>query len=163
MCTAPPIHAPSVAEGLSVARLDHLARRWATSLSRREPQAADTSWAESQLLPGELQLWRQLTAVDRRHAILVARRFESMGGPWSRDELAGALLHDIGKLQSDLGTFGRVVATVVGPRSARLRRYHEHERIGAEMLAAAGSSPVTVELVSGRGAAAAALAAADDI
>ena len=66
---------------------------------------------------------------------------------WTRDEMAGALLHDIGKLDSDLGTAGRVVATVVGPRTARFRRYHDHERIGADMLKVAGSSPVTVDLV----------------
>jgi putative nucleotidyltransferase with HDIG domain len=140
----------------------HLARRWVTSLSRREPAEADTSWAESHLLDGELQLWRRLGAPDRRHAITVARRFASMS-TWSREELAGALLHDIGKLDLHLGTTGRVVATVVGPRTARFRRYHDHERIGAEMLVAADSSPVTVDLVRGHGAAAAALAKADNI
>jgi putative nucleotidyltransferase with HDIG domain len=122
----------------------------------------DTAWAESQLLAGELQLWRRLGAPDRRHAIAVARRFESMA-TWTRDEMAGALLHDIGKLDSVLGTTGRVVATIVGPRTARFRRYHDHERIGAEMLVDAGSSPVTVDLVRGNGRAAAALADADRI
>ncbi len=77
--------------------------------------------------------------------------------------MAGALLHDIGKLDSGLGTFGRVVATVVGPRTDRFRRYHDHERIGADLLAAAGSSAATLELVQGRGRAAAALAEADHV
>ena len=140
----------------------HLARRWATSLSRREPAEVDTAWAESHLLNGELQLWRRLGAPDRRHAIVVARRFASMA-TWTRDEIAGALLHDIGKLDSPLGTTGRVVATVVGPRTARFRRYHDHERIGAEMLVAAGSSPTTIELVRGHGPAATALANADHV
>jgi putative nucleotidyltransferase with HDIG domain len=140
----------------------HLARRWVTSLSRREPADVDTAWAESHLLDGELQLWRRLGAPDRRHAIVVARRFASMA-TWTRDEIAGALLHDIGKLDSQLGTTGRVVATVVGPRTARFRSYHDHERIGAEMLVVAGSSPVTVDLVRGHGRAAAALAGADQI
>ena len=84
-------------------------------------------------------------------------------GSWTRDEVAGALLHDIGKLDSDLGTASRVLATVIGPRTARLRRYHEHERIGAEMFAGVGSSMTTVELVGGHGRAAAALGAADEI
>jgi hypothetical protein len=144
-------------------RIGHLARRFATSLSSREPSTADTTWAESQLLDGELQLWRRLSEADRRHAITVARRFQVMGDSWSRDEMAGALLHDVGKLDSSLGTFSRVVATLVGPRTARLRRYHDHERIGADLLAAAGSSEVTVELVRGRGRAASALMAADEI
>jgi hypothetical protein len=41
--------------------------------------------------------------------------------------------------------------------------YHDHERIGADMLIAAGSSPLTIDLVRGIGRAAAALAEADDI
>ena len=146
-----------------LAELGHLARRFVTSLSPAEPDTADTTWAESQFIAGEVQLWRRLTASDRRHAIQVARRFESMGESWSRDELAAALLHDVGKLDSGLGTFGRVVATIVGPRTDRLRRYHDHERIGAELLEEAGSSTVTVELVNGRGRAAEALAAADHV
>ncbi|MEA3185235.1 MAG: hypothetical protein QOJ74_1712, partial [Ilumatobacteraceae bacterium] len=80
---------------------------------------------------------------------------------WSREEMAGALLHDVGKIDSSLGTSGRVVATVVGPRTARYRSYHDHVRIGADMLVAAGSSPLTIDLVRGIGRAAAALAQAD--
>ncbi|MGZ4790816.1 MAG: hypothetical protein ACXWBO_03035 [Ilumatobacteraceae bacterium] len=140
----------------------HLVRRFLSSLSSRPPDAADTAWAESFLLDGELQLWRRLDAPDRRHAITVARRFAPMA-TWTRDEMAGALLHDIGKLDSGLGTAARVVATVLGPRTDRFRRYHDHERIGADMLAGAGSSPVTIELVRGRGRAAVALADADHI
>ncbi len=153
----------AVTGSAGLANLAHLARRFVSSLSRSEPAADETAWAESQFLGGELQLWHQLTASDRRHAILVGRRFESLGESWSRDEMAGALLHDVGKLDSSLGTFGRVVATIVGPRTDRFRRYHDHERIGAELLAAAGSSPATVELVLGRGRAAAALVAADHV
>ena len=142
----------------------HLARRFVGSLSRREPEPADAAWAESLLLDGELQLWRRLGAPDRRHAIEVARRFERLDSvEWTRDEMAGALLHDIGKLEDDLGTFSRVLATVVGSRTARFRRYHDHERIGAEMLTAAGSSMVTVELLMGKGRAAKALSEADNI
>ena len=142
----------------------HLARRFVGSLSHREPEPADAVWAESLLLASELQLWRRLGAPDRRHAIEVARRFEQLGSvEWTRDEIAGALLHDIGKLEDDLGTFSRVLATVVGPRTARFRRYHDHERIGAEMLTAAGSSMVTIDLVMGEGRASKALAEADNI
>jgi hypothetical protein len=140
----------------------HLARRFFTSLSRREPDVADTAWVDSQLLDSESQLWHRMTAADRRHSIMVGRRFDA-AGTWSRDEVAGALLHDIGKVDCGLGTFGRVVATVVGPRTARFRRYHDHEQIGADLLTAAGSSPATIELVRGRGRAAAALSAADNI
>jgi putative nucleotidyltransferase with HDIG domain len=142
--------------------MNHLVRRFAGSLSRREPAAADVAWAESQLLPSELDLWRRMRVADRRHSIEVARRFEPMG-QWTREEIAGALLHDIGKVQSDLGTTMRVVATVVGPRTERFRLYHDHERIGADMLTAAGSDPVTVDLLRGKGRAMAALLDADNI
>ena len=141
----------------------HLVRRFLTSLSRREPGVADTAWADSHLLDTESQLWHRMTVADRRHSIMVARRFESLGGPWSRDEMAGALLHDLGKLDSGLGTLGRVVATIVGPRTERFRRYHDHERRGTELLAVAGSSGITIDLVNSRGPAASALRDADDI
>ena len=141
----------------------HLVRRFVGSVSRREPDPADTAWVDSQLLADESLLWHRMTAADRRHSIAVARRFESLGGPWTREEIAGALLHDIGKLESGLGTLARVTATVVGPRTPRFRRYHDHEQIGADLLAAAGSSAVTVELVLGHGRAASALLEADRI
>jgi hypothetical protein len=144
-------------------KLRHLARRLATSLSRREPAVVDTDWAEAQLLPDEVALWRRMSVADRRHAIEVAYRFDALGGPWTREELAGALLHDVGKLQSGLSTLSRVAATIVGPRTTRFRLYHDHERIGGEMLVAAGSSPVTVDLVRGHGRATQALLEADNI
>ena len=71
--------------------------------------------------------------------------------------------HDIGKLDSDLGVTARVLATMIGPRGSRLTRYHDHVRLGVELLGSIGSDPVTVELVSGRGDRAEALADADDI
>ena len=146
----------------SLGQLPHLARRFVTSLSPREPTTAETAWADSHLLGDESVLWHRMTAPDRRHSITVARRFESRDTPWSRDEMAGALLHDVGKLESGLGTLGRVVATVVGPRTDRFRRYHDHERRGADLLVEAGSSDITIELVLGRGRAASALREADD-
>jgi hypothetical protein len=145
-----------------MSQIGHLRRRFAGSLSRREPDVADVAWVDSQLLDGESLLWHRMSAADRRHSIAVARRFDELG-PWSREEISGALLHDVGKLESGLGTIGRVAATIVGPRTARFRRYHDHERIGAELLAGAGSSHVTVELVLGRGQAAPALTEADNL
>ena len=143
--------------------IGHLARRFATSLSRRPPDADDAAWAEAQLLPTEVDLWRQMSIADRRHAIVVARRFADRRPITSRAELSGALLHDVGKVAAGLGTFGRVAATVVGPRTARFRAYHEHEAIGAGMAAAAGSDPATIELIEGRGPAAVDLDWADDV
>jgi putative nucleotidyltransferase with HDIG domain len=142
--------------------MKHLARRFVGSLSRREPAADDVAWVESTLLQPELDLWRQMPVADRRHSVVVARRFESMG-QWTRDETAGALLHDVGKLRSNLGTLMRVAATVIGPRTNRFRSYHDHEQIGAEMLADAGSPQVTIDLLLGIGRAVPALLHADDV
>jgi response regulator RpfG family c-di-GMP phosphodiesterase len=143
--------------------LVHLVRRFVTSLSRQPPSASETAWALGQLLKSEAELWQQMTVQDRRHSILVARRFLECAPDASRPEVAAALLHDIGKLASGLGTLSRVAATIVGPRTNRFEKYHDHERLGAEMLAAVGSATVTVELVCGRGDRAQALRHADDI
>jgi hypothetical protein len=91
---------------------------------------------------------------DRRHAIEVARRFAVLLPP-SRPEMAGALLHDVGKVDAGLGTFSRVLATLVPERWCRGRyaRYHQHEAIGASWCRAAGSDPVTVALVADDGTA----------
>lgn len=143
--------------------LVHLARRFATSLSSTPPPASDTAWAVEQMSLAEAELWERMSVQDRRHSILVARRLVEFAPEASRPEVAGALLHDVGKLDSGLGTFRRVVATIVGPRTHRFRRYHDHERIGAEMLVTAGSEQVTIELVQGRGEHAVELRRADDI
>ena len=115
------------------------------------------------LADAEWKLWQQMAVADRRHAVQVARRFVDRRPSATRAEMAGALLHDIGKIDAGLGTLARVLATLVGPRTDRFRRYRDHERIGAGLLEAAGSDPVTVALVAGAGDAFADLRAADDI
>lgn len=133
------------------------------SLSSRPPTADDDRWATDALVGAEVELWRRMGNADRRHAIEVARRFAAGRPAASRAEVAGALLHDAGKVEAGLGTIGRVIATVVGPRTARLRTYHAHEAIGARLAEAAGSDPVTVALIDGQGPAATDLRAADDV
>lgn len=97
---------------------------------------------------------------DRRHAIAVARRVEGrLGRDATRPVLAAALLHDVGKVDAGLGAYGRVVATVSGlvagygtahawsERRGFTRRvglYLRHPELGADMLAMAGSDPLTV-------------------
>ena len=129
----------------------HLAARFIWSLRGHEPDPAEEAWAESQLLAGEVELWRRMSDLDRVHSAKVARRFVAARPEATRAEVAGALLHDVGKVASGLGTWGRVVASIVGPRTERFRTYHDHEHVGAVLAEAAGSDPATVELIEERG------------
>lgn len=142
-------------------RIWHLAARFVTSLPSTAPSVADEVWVDQHLLPPERGLWIRFSNADRRHSITVARRFVARRPEATRAEIAGALLHDIGKLECGLGTYGRVVATLVGPRTSRFRSYHEHEAVGAALLAAIGSPSETIELVAGEGPAFEALRASD--
>lgn len=138
----------------------HLAKRFVTSLVPLGPSAHDAVWAQQQLASDEMLLWDAMPPTDRRHSVAVARRVErSLGDDATRPVLAAALLHDVGKIQSGLGTFGRVAATLtvglVGrSRTAswserpgvrgRVSRYLRHPELGAVMLSAAGSDAVTI-------------------
>lgn len=135
----------------------HLIARFVWSLRAEPPTAADDAWAESQFVPGEVALWRRMSDLDRAHSIIVARRFVDARPQATRAEVAGALLHDVGKIECDLGVWGRVAASIVGGRTERFRAYLDHERIGSELAAAAGSDPATVDLIAERGEAFAAL------
>ena len=137
----------------------HLAKRFVTSLWPLGPSSSNDSWARSHLLEGEVRLWNRMSNQDRRHSIGVARRVEDDLGPSAtRPVIAAALLHDVGKIESGLGTFLRVVATasaaVAGRETAELwvrstgvtRRvglYLKHPSIGADLLTMAGSDEFT--------------------
>lgn len=109
----------------------------------------DLAFAERVLTPDELALWRGMDVRDRRHSVAVARRFAAALPAASREEVAAALLHDVGKSVVRLGRFGRALATVA-PLTPTMVRYRDHERIGAEMLSRAGVSRRVVDLVAGR-------------
>ena len=144
-----------------VTKVWHLAARFATSLPPTPPSVDEEVWVDGHLLEGERQLWVRLSNQDRRHSAAVARRFVECRPDATRAEIAGAILHDVGKLECDLGTFGRVVATLVGPRTVAFRAYHDHEAIGAAMAREVGSDPATVDLIAQQGPAFEALNASD--
>lgn len=144
----------------------HLAERFFGALSSAGPEPYDERWALDYLLPSERGLWLRMSGPDRRHAVHVAREavrgLARAGTPAERPVIAAALLHDVGKVESGLGTFARVAATLAGmaggrkrlsrssPRPAKrrwaagTRLYLAHDRIGGELLRAAGSDPFTV-------------------
>ncbi len=113
------------------------------------PSSEDLAEVESLLLDGEFRLWQKLPAMDQRHSIAVLRRFTTLRPDATRPELRAALLHDIGKIESNLGVLGRVLATLVGRRGARFTAYHDHEEIGSQMLQNINSDLVTIRLVAG--------------
>jgi putative nucleotidyltransferase with HDIG domain len=140
----------------------HLGGRFLGALWPGGPTGGDERWALGQLLPGERELWRRMRGPDRRHAVRVARAsaqlLERAGEAPRREIVAAALLHDVGKVASRLGTLARVVVTFASValgeervggsrgagRRAGARRYLEHDRIGGELLRRAGSDPLTV-------------------
>jgi hypothetical protein len=139
----------------------HLARRFVGSLWPLGPAAAGESWAQAHLLPGEVGLWGRMSNADRRHALGVAQRTQvELGEAATRPVLAAALLHDVGKIDAGLGPVRRALATVAGMvagrdavqawtdrrRGVRRRfgRYLTHDVIGADLLTAAGSDPLTI-------------------
>jgi len=135
-----------------LSRSGHLVRRFVASLWPGGPSGSSDDWAVGHLLDGEVDLWRRMSGPDRRHAVAVARRVDDLLDGADRPVLAAALLHDVGKVDSGLGTMARVVATLVGlvggdrarTGGGRIGRYLRHPGIGAELLTAAGSDGLTV-------------------
>ena len=134
----------------------HLTKRLVGAAVAQPLRSNEVNEVAAILTPTELQLFTQLSTADQRHALHVLRRFDAFVGEALHvtppvAARRAALLHDIGKVQAPLGTLMRVVATMVGPRTAAFRRYHEHETIGVAMLEQAGSDPTTVMLLRGQG------------
>jgi hypothetical protein len=145
----------------------HLATRFFGALSPAGPSPDDETEALSMLVGGEKDLWRRMSGPDRRHAVGVARDTIRLFDPEKprREVLAAALLHDVGKVESSLGTFARVGVTLAALAVGRTRLvrwagsapgtrrpswrnrvglYLTHDRLGAGLLAAAGSESLTV-------------------
>lgn len=140
-----------------MSRAAHLTRRFLGALRPGGPAPVDVAWVETVLDPGELALWVRMAAHDRRHSVGVARRVEATlaatpeaGEPrW----LAAALLHDVGKLDAELGVFGRVGATLAGGAAGhqwadvwstrrgltrKVGLYLRHPELGATRIRVAG-------------------------
>jgi hypothetical protein len=142
----------------------HLVRRFFGSVAPRRLTEDEAVRVASHLLPTEAELWARMGRADRRHAVGVARRAEAaLGDAATRPVMAAALLHDVGKIEAGLGTYGRVMATLSAKAAGRdtarawsqtrgvTRRiglYLLHEELGADLLRLAGSDPLTVDLVA---------------
>ncbi len=142
----------------------HLVRRAVGSFRNNPLTTGETGVARSVLLPGEFDLWLQMQNRDRRHSLDVLRRFDRLAPGADREDRAAALLHDVGKASSPLGWWGRIIATVAGPRTAAMRAYLDHEAIGVGVLQGV-STPRTIAVLDGTAADASveALRAADNV
>jgi hypothetical protein len=152
---------------MSELRPVHRARRFGRSLVSSAPAPEDEDWARGHLSADEAAVFARLSPTDRRHSIAVARAVAAHldrigldeGDPDAAWVLTAALTHDVGKSVAGLGTYGRVVATLsgwVGGRdmaehwadtrgfTRRVGLYLQYERLGADLLALAGSDPRVV-------------------
>jgi len=104
-------------------KLAHLSGRFVRALWAGPPRADDVAWVESVLTPDAFLQFRRQPNHDQRHAVDVARDVERRlaGTEYAGDSrwISAALLHDIGKLDSRLGVYGRVVATISGSVAGR--------------------------------------------
>lgn len=138
----------------------HLVRRFFGSLRPGGPGIDAEAWVAGVLTPAQQELWRRMSGPDRRHAHAVARRVErALGHEATPPVLAAALLHDVGKADAGLRTYGRVVATISGRVAGhemaqlwmtkrgftrKVGLYLLHPDIGGDQLALADSDPLTV-------------------
>ena len=138
----------------------HLAWRFFGSIVPRRVSPSDRVWVGEMLSSQELQLWSKLHRTDAAESIGVARRvakFVDLDDADRSDIIAAALLHDVGKLDSELGTYGRVVATVAAKLAGRsmveawvhstgfTRRcglYLQHAQLGGVRIRVAGGREV---------------------
>jgi hypothetical protein len=123
---------------------------------------ADVAVARSLLSEREFLLFLHAAPRDQRHSMDLHDLLTREVPDASRDLLAAALLHDVGK--GALATWHRVAfvlfeagAPALGQRleaerGARWRqalwRLRHHARLGAEVLAATGSSPRVIAIVA---------------
>lgn len=128
----------------------HLVKRFFGSLSTAPLDDADQAWVRDVLSAPEFELWCAQAAVDRRHSCDIARRFVVLRPQATGDEIAGALLHDIGKIDAGLGILARVIATVLPLPTARFTAYRQHHERGAQMLEEIACSQTTIALVATR-------------
>ncbi len=134
-----------------IGKIVHVFKRFIGSFDYRPISQEILTEVSAMLTQDEFALWNEMRLADRRHSVIVLKRFRLLRPDSCNAERAGALLHDVGKTVSDLGLACRVVATVIGPRGSRFRDYHDHEQLGAELVSRITSDPLTVLIVGGNG------------
>jgi putative nucleotidyltransferase with HDIG domain len=129
----------------------------------------DREWetARKVLTPAQMEIFARMQANEQKHSLMVLKRLQSIDeqweGPGREDLMVAALLHDVGKSCYPLRLWERVMVVLAKslfPRGVKRwgtgkpygwRRAfvvsEQHPQWGAEMIAEAGASPLTVELI----------------
>ena len=116
----------------------HRVERFLKSVFSVAPSSEQIQWATQFLTPAEQKLFLRMPSVDQSHCIGVARavaaHLDQVGltefDPEAVWVIAAALLHDVGKSVSGLGTYGRVVATISEALGGSEMGVHWAERTG---------------------------------
>lgn len=97
---------------------------------------------------GERAIYFEQSVADQRHGLESARMIVA-ARPDRRDLVRAGLLHDTGKRHSNLGVFGRSLASLLAklrlPVRGSWRRYLDHGPLGAEDLARLGAESLVTE------------------
>ncbi|MEX0767364.1 MAG: HD domain-containing protein [Microthrixaceae bacterium] len=140
----------------------HRMQRFFRSVFSVSASQEQVAWAYEFLTESEQRLFMRMPSVDQAHCIGVAQAVSghlsqvglSEEDPAATWILAAALLHDVGKSVSGLGTYGRVVATISealggsdmgahwaerGGMTRRVGLYLQYPQLGADLLSLASS------------------------
>ena len=135
-----------------------LAKRLIDTFQPARLAAAEQEWVRSLLTREEFGLWSKLSPYDQRHSIRVAqgvrRRLAATQHAGDLRWLSVAIMHDIGKLESNLAMNERMLATLAGRTvklstaarwassarglTGRVGKYLIHGALGSEMIRSAG-------------------------
>ncbi len=137
-------------------------RQFVSALRASRLSTQERTFVNQYLSPAQQVLFERMSVQDQSHAVAVARALYQQG--W-RDValLQAALLHDIGKADSGLSLWHRVLIVLLhaiwpagltwlaqedgGWRRPFYRHVH-HPQIGARLAAEAGSSPSVVTFIA---------------
>jgi hypothetical protein len=149
---------PEKGASLQRAYLKVLAKRFVDTFRPTPLAAAEQTWVQSLLTREEFGLWSRLALYDQRHSVRVAQgvRRRLAATQYADDSrwLSVAIMHDIGKLESNLALHERMLATVAGRTvklstamrwassarglTGRVGRYLIHGALGSEIVRSAG-------------------------
>ena len=129
-------------------RLSHLTRRFFGSLAARRPTSSEQSFVAGLLSDPEAEVFWSQPLADLAHAVRSAQSV-ARAAPGRVDLTRAALLHDVGKRLSGIGTMRRSMATALSlarlPTPRRMTSYLEHARLGAEELEGLGCEDLVVQ------------------